>query len=259
MEYAYKFTNAITRIPSKSVIKGLRAFDIGAPDLNQMILDHQDYTLALQEAGAKIIELPPLEKYPDSLFVEDTTLCLPNVAILMRPGAPSRMGEVLEIEPIICEMFNNVVKILKPGLIEAGDILTTGKEVLVGSSARTNSEGIHQLREILSKWNYIVREVVTPKEILHFKTDCSILGPETVLCTKRLEKTGCFSNYQVINTHDGEEAAANAIRYNDTVIIPSGFPVTSSRIRDAGYSVREVNNSECAKLDGGMSCLSLRF
>ena len=77
MEYAYKFTNAITRIPSKSVIKGLRAFDIGAPDLNQMILDHQDYTSALQEAGAKIIELPPLEKYPDSLFVEDTTLCLP--------------------------------------------------------------------------------------------------------------------------------------------------------------------------------------
>jgi len=226
MEYAYKFTNAITRIPSKSVINGLRACDIGSPDLNQMILDHQDYTSALQEAGAKIIELPPLEKYPDSLFVEDTTLCLPNVAILMRPGAPSRMGEVLEIEPIICEMFNNVVKILKPGLIEAGDI---------------------------------VREVVTPKEILHFKTDCSILGSETVLCTKRLEKTGCFSNYQVINTHDGEEAAANAIRYNDTVIMPSGFPVTSSRIRDAGYSVREVNNSECAKLDGGMSCLSLRF
>ena len=177
----------------------------------------------------------------------------------MRPGAPSRTGEVTEIESTIKELFDNVLRIEKPGLIEAGDILTTETEVLVGRSSRTNGEGVKQLAQLLSDWDYSVREVFTPEDILHFKTDCSLLDAETILCTKRLEATGCFSKYNVINTCDGEETAANAIRYNDFVIFPTGFPRTLEKLQKAGYLLREVNNSECAKLDGGMSCLSLRF
>jgi len=259
MLHSYKFSRAITRLPSKSVVDGLRAEDIGSPNFEQMLLDHKDYSLALKEAGAKIIELPPLPGFPDSTFVEDTVLCLSNLAILMRPGAPSRAGEVSEIEPTIRELFDNVLSIEDPGFIEAGDILTTEKEVLVGQSARTNEEGIRQLKCLLFDWNYSVREVFTPKDILHFKTDCSLLDAETILCTKRLESTGCFSDYNVINTCEGEEAAANAIRYNDFVIFPKGFPKTLEKLQKAGYLVREVNNTECQKLDGGMSCLSLRF
>ena len=259
MYRSYRFSHAITRLPSESVVNGLRFDDIGSPNFEKMLLDHKDYSLALREAGAEIIELPPLQSFPDSTFVEDTVLCLSNLAILMRPGAPSRTGEVSEIESTIRELFDNVLRIEKPGLIEAGDILTTETEVLVGRSSRTNEEGVRQLEQLLSDWGYSVREVFTPDDILDFKTDCSLLDAETILCTKRLEATGCFSQYNVINTCDGEEAAANAIRYNDFVIFPAGFPKTLEKLQKAGYLVREVSNTECAKLDGGMSCLSLRF
>ena len=119
MHRSYRFSHAITRLPSESVVNGLRFDDIGNPNFEQMLLDHEDYSLALREAGAEIIQLPPLQSFPDSTFVEDTVLCLSNLAILMRPGAPSRAGEVSEIESTIKEIFDNVLRIEKPGLIEA--------------------------------------------------------------------------------------------------------------------------------------------
>jgi dimethylargininase len=95
--------------------------------------------------------------------------------------------------------------------------------------------------------------------VLHFKTDCSLMDAETILSTERLDASGCFKGYRVIHVAPGEEAAANAIRFNDVVIAPAGFPRTRERIEAAGFTVVEIGNSECAKLDGGMSCLSLRF
>ena len=259
MEYSYKFTHAIVRQPAKSITKGLRAVDIGSPDYDQMIGDHHDYVEALMSASVKVINLTALNKFPDGQFVEDTALCLPEAAILMRPGAPSRLGEVCEIEPQLRDLFKAVYEIEKPGHIEGGDILVTGKEILVGRSARTNENGVSQLSEIVTPLGYVMREVFTPPEILHFKTDCSLLGPDEILSTKRLQYTGCFEGYQVINVADGEEAAANAIRVNDYVIMPAGFPKTKATLEDHGYKVKVINNTECAKLDGGMSCLSLRL
>ena len=104
-----------------------------------------------------------------------------------------------------------------------------------------------------------MREVTTPAGVLHFKTDCSLLDEETILSTKRLAASGCFEGYRVIHTAEGEEACGNTIRFNELVIMPSGFPRTAEVLDKAGYTVREVGNSEAAKLDGGMSCLSLRF
>jgi len=137
--------------------------------------------------------------------------------------------------------------------------LTTSREILVGRSVRTDSAGIAELAAIVKHWDYRLREVVTPPGVLHFKTDCSLLDAETILATRRLDASGCFEGYRVIHTADGEEAAANSIRYNDLLVMPAGFPQTHERLLQAGYEVREINNSECAKLDGGMSCLSLRF
>mgnify|MGYP001317963476 FL=1 len=259
MEYSYQFTHAIVRQPAKSIVKGLRAVDIGSPDYDQMICDHNDYVEALVSAGVKVISLTALDKFPDGQFVEDTALCLPKAAILMRPGAPSRLGEVCEIEPQLRDLFKAVYEIEKPGHIEGGDILVTGKEILVGRSARTNENGVSQLSEIVTSLGYVMREVFTPPEILHFKTDCSLLGPDEILSTKRLQNSGCFDGYQVINVADGEEAAANAIRVNDYVIMPAGFPKTKAILENRGYKVKAINNTECAKLDGGMSCLSLRL
>lgn len=256
---SWQFTKAVTRRPGASITQGLRAIDTGAPDLAQMLRHHADYVEALRSTGATVIELDPLEAFPDAVFVEDTALCLPEGAILMRPGAPSRLGEVNEMEPVIQDLFDRVCRIEGPGTIEGGDILTTDSEVLVGRSARTNAEGIAELATILAEWGRTLREVRVPEGVLHFKTDCSLLDSDTILATERLASSGCFSGYRVIHTAPGEDAAANTIRFNDLVLMADGFPATAGALRDAGYTVREIGNSECAKLDGGMSCLSLRF
>jgi dimethylargininase len=260
MVVSTQFTHAITRRPSASITRGLRVVDTGTPDLALMQAHHAAYVATLRQTGATVIELPPLEAYPDSVFVEDTALCLPQGAVVMRPGAPSRLGEATEMAPHLRALYTEVVEISGPGAhIEGGDILVTEREILVGRSARTNAAGIAELAALVTPWGHTVREVHTPPGVLHFKTDCSLLDAMTILSTTRLSASGCFAGYRVIDVPAGEEAAANAIRFNDLVLMAAGFPRTRDAITAAGFTVREIGNSECAKLDGGMSCLSLRF
>lgn len=257
---SFRFTHAVTRQPAESITAGLRAVDTGAPDLAVMQAHHAAYVAALRATGATVIELPPLGAYPDSVFVEDAALCLPQGAVIMRPGAPSRLGEAAEMAPVLEALYTTVRRIEgAESFIEGGDILVTGREVLVGRSARTNAAGIAELAAIVADWGHSLREVFTPPGVLHFKTDCSLMDAETVLSTDRLAASGCFAGYRVIAVAEGEEAAANAIRFNDAVLFPAGFPRTRDRLVEAGFAVTEIGNSECAKLDGGMSCLSLRF
>ncbi|MBS0564253.1 MAG: dimethylarginine dimethylaminohydrolase [Proteobacteria bacterium] len=256
---SFRFTHAITRRPAASATGGLRAVDSGAPDVAQMLAHHADYVAALRAEGAEVTELAPLAAYPDAQFVEDTALCLPEGAVVMRPGAATRLGEAAEMAPTLARFYDEILTIRGPGTIEGGDILTTETEILVGSSARTDAAGIAELTGLVARWGYRVRELATPPGVLHFKTDCSLLDAETILSTPRLAAAGCFTGYRVILTAEGEEAAANSIRFNDAVIVPEGFPATAERLAKAGYKVVAIGNSECAKLDGGMSCLSLRF
>lgn len=256
--FATHFSHAITRRPAQSIVAGLRAADIGNPDPDLFQDHHRAYVQALRAAGADVIELEPLEAYPDSVFVEDTSLCLKEGAIIMRPGAPTRLGEVAEMEAVLQSQFNDIRRI-ENGTIEGGDILVTGREILVGRSARTNAAGIADLRAKVADWGYQVRELQTPPDVLHFKTDCGLLDSETILSTDRLAQTGCFDGYTVISIPKGEEAAANAVRFNDVVLLPAGFPQTQALLADAGFNGIALPNTEAAKVDGGMSCLSLRF
>jgi dimethylargininase len=225
-----------------------------------MQVHHDAYVATLRETGATVIELPPLEAHPDSVFVEDTALCLPQGAVVMRPGAPSRLGEAAGMAPHLRALYGHVVAISgTDSFIEGGDILVTGREILVGRSARTNTAGIAEFAALVAPWGHGVREVHTPPGVLHFKTDCSLLDPDTVLATRRLSASGCFRGYRVIDVPEGEEAAANTVRFNGLVLMPAGFPKTRDLIAAAGLAIREIGNSESAKLDGGMSCLSLRF
>jgi dimethylargininase len=258
-ERSFRFTHAITRRPAASITRGLRAVDTGAPDLATMLAHHAAYVAALRATGATVIELDPLEAYPDSVFVEDTALCLPEGAVVMRPGAPSRLGEAAEMAPHLRALYAEVAAVEGPGHVEGGDILMTDTEILVGRSARTDAAGIAELARIVGRWGHALREVATPPGVLHFKTDCSLLDAETILATRRLAASGCFEGYRVIEVPEGEEAAANTIRFNDRVLMPEGFPRTAERLASAGYAVTAIGNSECARLDGGMSCLSLRF
>ena len=254
-----RFATAITRLPCKNAVDGLRAVDQGVPSIDQMLADHADYCAVLASAGANVITLLPLPAFPDAHFVEDMALCLPEGVIFMSPGAPSRFGEVASMRTDIAHLFSETHQIFPPAHIEGGDILITGTEILVGTSDRTNAAGVAALTRITANWGYHVRTVNTPPGVLHFKTDCSLLDDGVVLSTQRLASSGCFSAYDVILTCAGEEAAANAIRFNDLVIMPAGFPATRKRLEAAGHNVRSVNNNECAKIDGGMSCLSLRL
>jgi dimethylargininase len=256
---AIRFSHAITRRPAASCVDGLRAVDTGAPDFARMTRDHADYVAALEAAGCTVIVLPPLEAFPDAQFVEDTALLLPEGAVLMRPGAASRRGEVAQMAPALAPFYGDLPAIEPPGHVEAGDILWTGREVLVGLSARTDAAGVAALGAILAGWGVALRVLDTPPGVLHFKTDCSLLDPETVLATTRLAAAGGFSGYRVLPVPEGEEAAANTIRVNDFVLMAAGFPRTAERLDKAGYRVVELPNAECARIDGGMSCLSLRF
>jgi len=233
--------------------------DVGNPDLKIFQQDHADYVAALKSTGADVLVLEADEGFPDSVFVEDAALCLQEGVVIMRPGAPTRLGEAQAIKPHFTQFYDEILQIEGPGFIEGGDILVTEKEILVGTSERTTPDGIEELRKLVSRWHYTVREVHTPPGVLHFKTDCSLLDADTILATKRLDASGCLEGYRVIHVADGEEACANTIRFNELVIMPDGFPKTREILEDAGYTVKTVGNSEAAKLDGGMSCLSLRF
>ncbi|MEP1207382.1 MAG: arginine deiminase family protein [Rhizobiaceae bacterium] len=256
---SYTFSHAVTRRPSAAIVDGLRAVDIGTPDLPIFLQHHADYVAALKSTGAQVTELDELAAFPDSVFIEDAALCLQQAAILMRPGAPSRLGEAELMRPVLEQIYGQVLAIQGPGTIEGGDILVTEREILVGRSERTDAAGIAELDALVTPLGYRLREVHTPPGVLHFKTDCSLLDDQTILATNRLAASGCFDGYTVIETAPGEEACANAIRFNELVLFPAGFPRTRAKLEEAGYSITEIGNSEAAKLDGGMSCLSLRF
>ena len=255
---SYRFSHAIVRAIADSAVGGLRATDTGAPDLDLFRSHHADYVAALRSTGAEVVVLQALEDFADSCFVEDSALCFQEGAIAMRPGAPSRLGEAAAMLPTLKSVYAEV-RMIETGFIEGGDVLVTEREILVGRSARTDAEGVAELTRLVADWGYSVREVETPPGVLHFKTDCSLLDEETILATPRLDASGCFDGYRVIHTAEGEEACANAIRFNDIVLFPAGFPATRDRLVSSGFDVREIGNSEAAKLDGGMSCLSLRF
>jgi dimethylargininase len=254
-----RFTHAIAREPADSAVAGLRAVDTGAPDIAAFRADHAAYVAALRAAGVAVTVLPPLPAFPDSVFVEDTALCLPEAAIVLRPGAPSRFGEAAEMAPHLAARYGDAVVTLAEGFVEGGDLLMAEGEILAGRSARTDAAGIAALAAAVAPLGWRVRALATPPGVLHFKTDCSLMDETTILATDRLAATGAFAGYRVIRVAEGEEAAANAIRVNDRVLFPAGFPRTRDRLLAAGYAVTEIGNAEAAKLDGGMSCLSLRF
>ncbi len=158
----------------------------------------------------------------------------------------------------LSEFFDNIEDI-NDGYIEAGDILTTPSEVLVGLSARTNQTGANQLQSILTKYDIKMRVLKTPPDVLHFKTDCSLIDDNCILSTERLATSGCFDGYEILLVRSGEEPAANMIRFNEHIIMPAGYPETEAMLRAKGFTFLTVENSECTKIDGGMSCLSLRF
>ncbi|MBD9641252.1 dimethylarginine dimethylaminohydrolase [Ensifer sp. ENS07] len=255
----YQFNNIIVRTPSKSVVNGLRADDRGNPTFEGVKAEHDAYIAGMKDAGVKVTVLPALEAFPDSIFVEDPALVFTEGAILLRPGAETRVKETPEIEPTLRAMFETVLDLPGTGFADGGDVLTTRESVMIGLSARTNKVGAEALQACLTKLGRKSEIVATPEGVLHFKTDCSLLDDETVLSTARLAKSGAFERFKQVIIPEGEEPAANALRVNDVVMVGSDFPRTIEMLDKLGYKVVPMKTTEIGKIDAGLSCMSLRW
>ena len=254
----YQFDSAIVRKPALSVSRGLRAIDLGCPDYQAVKGEHDAYVEALMEAGLSVQILEALEEFPDSIFVEDPALVFPQGAILLNPGTESRAGEVAAIAPTLRQRFETVLE-LPGGYVDGGDVLNTPAGVMIGTSERTNQGGADALIECLADLGLKGMIFKTPDNVLHFKSDCSLLDETTILSTKRLADSGVFKDFNPLITPAGEEAAANALRVNDTILIGAGYPGTLRLLKDNGYNVVTLKVSEIGKIDAGLSCMSLRW
>jgi dimethylargininase len=196
--------------------------------------------------------------YPDSTFIEDVALITPSCAIITRPGAHSRRDEVKEIESVLRNRFNNVKAIEAPGTLDGGDVMMVGNHYYIGLSNRTNLEGAKQIIKILNKYGMSV-STISLNKMLHLKTGLSFLENNNLIVCGEFINDSKFDQYNSIEIPESESYAANCIWVNEFVIIPLGYPITKEKIRNAGYIVLETDVSEFQKLDGGLSCLSLRY
>lgn len=254
----FDFTNALVREPGRSVVHGLRSNAHAVPDFETVRAEHGAYVMALRDAGLDTVVLPPLEEYPDSVFVEDPALVFPEGAILLRPGAATRLGEREHMRAALKRHFPAVLE-LEGGFVDGGDILVTPDVVFIGLSQRTDRVGADALTTKLAAIGRKTRTVETPPSILHLKTGVSLLDEDTVLATRQVAESDIFAGLRRMVVPESDEAAANALRINDTLFVAAGYPRTVDLLVREGYAVKTLAVSEVTKLDAGLSCMSLRW
>ena len=251
-------THAIVRKPGRSLVKGITEANLGVPDYDKAVTQHAAYVEALRECGLKVNIMEADEEYPDSVFIEDTAVLTSRCAIITNPGAPSRRGETHKVKEAIGHYYNEIEYIRPPGTLDGGDVMEADGHYYIGLSGRTNKSGAVQLIDILEEHG-LNGSAFDIDELLHLKTGVSCLGNNNLLAVNELSSHPRFRKFNIIKVPDQERYAANCIRVNDSVIVPAGYPVTRQKIIDAGYETTAVEMSEFRKLDGGVSCLSLRF
>jgi dimethylargininase len=254
----FDFNSAIVRTPGRSVVDGLRSGPGPSPAFETIVSEHRAYIAGLESAGVDVTVLDPLESFPDSIFVEDPALVFTQAAILLRPGAPTRAAESAELAAALTSRFPQVLR-LTDGYADGGDILVTPGRVLIGLSARTDEQGAAALRTLLSSIGLASAVVRVPRGTLHLKTAAALIDEETILATAELAASEWFAGFRVLVVPHEERAAANALRVNDTVFMRSGCPRTFELLASNGVRVAALPVSEIAKIDAGLSCMSLRW
>ncbi len=252
------FSKAIVRTPCKNIINGLTSSDLGLPDYNLALIQHQEYVEALRKCGLEVKVLDADEDFPDSTFVEDIALLTPQCAIITNPGASSRKGETADIKNVLTKYFSNIETVNNPGTVEAGDIMMVGNHFFIGLSRRTNINGAEQLINILKRYG-MTGSVVTLDKVLHLKSGVAYLENNNLAATGEFLSKQEFQKFNLLKIDDDESYAANCVWINDHILLPKGFPKAKETIEKVYHNTIEVNVSEFQKLDGGLSCLSLRF
>lgn len=255
------FSKAIVRQPSPNFAEGLTSVDLGVPDFETALLQHKAYCDALVRCGVSLIHLDADPAYPDSTFVEDTAILTESRAVIMQPGAPSRRGEILGMADTLSKHYDKLDFVQPPGRIDGGDVCRIENNFLIGISERTNKEGAHQLSQYLQSAGFTTYyvDIRGLNSLLHLKSGVSYLGGNRVLVTDDLAAEDVFEGFRLVDVPEGEEYAANCIRVNDHLLIAAGFPKLRNTLDTLGYELIELEMSEFQKMDGGLSCLSLRF
>jgi dimethylargininase len=255
------FRNAIVRIPGSNFAEGLTTVDLGVPRYEDVVQQHSRYRDALEQCGLTITTLDADLRYPDSTFVEDTAVLTPRGAILTRPGAAGREGEVATIRETIGSFFPATLEIEAPATLDGGDICEAEDHFFLGLSRRTNEEGVRQLAAHLASQGYTssVIDIRGIASILHLKSGISYIGNNTMVAMEEMAGNELFRNYEVIRVPLQESYAANCVRVNERVLVAAGYPHLTAELADRGFSPLALDMSEFQKMDGGPSCLSLRF
>ncbi|HET7904679.1 MAG TPA: N(G),N(G)-dimethylarginine dimethylaminohydrolase [Candidatus Eisenbacteria bacterium] len=255
------FRRAIVRPPSANFAHGLTTADLGVPDHRLALAQHAAYAEALERCGLDVIRLPDDPRHPDATFVEDTAVLTPRAAILTRPGAPSRAGEVEGVRAALAPWYPEPLEIMAPGTLDGGDVCETERGFLVGISDRTNEEGAAQLARHLAVHGApsTFLDVRGVQGILHLKSGVSSLGDGRVAAIDAFAGHPALRGYEVVPVASEESYAANCVRVNGRVLVAAGFPRFERALRALGVEMLALDVSEFAKMDGGLSCLSLRF
>lgn len=248
---------AITR-PTGPELAACQLTHIGREpiDIDLAHAQHEEYLGALRSAGAHVVELPRLPDYPDAVFVEDTALVLPEIAVLLRPGAESRRGEVPSMAETLAD-YRELLWMEAPATVDGGDIIVLGKKVLIGRTARSNPAGAEALAEALAPFGYVV-EPVEVRSVLHLKSAATAVDDETLIVyPAHVDLTDIGA--QVLEAHPAEPQGANVVRVGETLLMDASAPRTIATVAEYVGSVAPVDVSEFAKAEGAVSCKSVVF
>ena len=251
---------AITRPVSTSIVHcELTHLSREPIDYALAVKQHEAYEEALAALGCTIVSVTAAPDMPDAVFVEDMAVVLGEVAVLMRPGAVSRRGELDEVKRTLAG-HRHVEHIHAPGTLDGGDVLRVGRKLFVGRSSRSNEAGVSQLRALVSTHGYEV-EVVDVRNCLHLKSAVTAVGEDTLLGNSEWVDRRAFGALEWIEVDPSEPHAANALWVGDGVIYPRAYTRTATRLRahvdKHAMSTHLVEVSELAKAEGGVTCCSL--
>jgi dimethylargininase len=276
------FTRAIVRPPATNFSEGLTTSGLGTPDFKRAVEQHAAYCAALEQCGLTITTLPPDPNYPDSTFVEDSAILTERCAVITRPGALSRRGELIKMSEVVADLYSTkpsltvellprpLFSIEEPGTLDGGDVCEAGNHFFIGLSERTNEDGAQQLAQMLAPLGYSSGfiDIRAIKGLLHLKSGLAYLGDNRLVVTEALEcalarelQTNSLPHapYEIVRVSAEEQYAANCVRVNKCVLIVAGYEAFARTLRELGYQTIALDMSEFQKMDGGLSCLSLRW
>lgn len=257
------FSKAIVRIPAHNLGQGLTDAGLGCPDMDLTLDQHKAYIEYFKQAGINVTVLDAATDYPDSVFVEDTAVMIPfeggTASFLTCPGAQSRRGEVEIIQSAIADHTDEIISMEGDGLMEGGDVLLMGKTFYIGIDSRTNQSGYEQFSKAAAKFGYASIPVPFDNGMPHLKTELSALDEETLIMSNRFAQRKEFTDFKKIIVPAGEEYSANCLHLGKKLLAPEGFPATAELLHKNGFKPDFINMSEFRKMDGGLTCLSLRW